>query len=134
VGVVSANEDRWSQRPLAEAVRRDYPRLPVYLYREYEELSSLPFYLGGAVPVIDSVSADLYYGLRLKPEAAVRLEDLAAKAPALVVVHRKSEEEFERRFPRARRLPPRSESARVFLVTGPPAGGTPPSPATRPAR
>lgn len=41
---------------------------PIFLYKRFEELSSLPFYVGRPVPVIQSESRDLWYGQSKFPE------------------------------------------------------------------
>lgn len=38
----------------------------IYLYRNFEEISSLPFYLKKPLPIVDARSNDLYWGNRLK--------------------------------------------------------------------
>lgn len=121
VGVVSATEDHWSQRRLADAVKASYPGVPVYLYRDYEEFSSLPYYLGGRVGVVDCDSADLYYGLRLRPDAgialtAAQLLERTRRAPALVAVRAAYADDFHRRFPNAGRLRLRSGNALLFYL------------------
>jgi 4-amino-4-deoxy-L-arabinose transferase-like glycosyltransferase len=41
----------------------DVPAQSVFIYRDFEDtFSTLPFYLGHAVPIIDSASRDLYFG------------------------------------------------------------------------
>ena len=58
-----------STRSLARFVHEALPTHTVYLYRDFEEQSSLPFYLATPVAVIDSRSSDLYWGNRLRPNS-----------------------------------------------------------------
>jgi 4-amino-4-deoxy-L-arabinose transferase-like glycosyltransferase len=47
------------------------PAPSVFIYRDFEDVfSTLPFYLRRTVPVIDSVSRDLMFGCRIKPDTA----------------------------------------------------------------
>jgi 4-amino-4-deoxy-L-arabinose transferase-like glycosyltransferase len=64
---INAIEPQVSNRPLAQYLQHEMAGRPVYLYRNFEELSSLPFYLGHPVNVIDSRSNDLYWGNKLQP-------------------------------------------------------------------
>jgi 4-amino-4-deoxy-L-arabinose transferase-like glycosyltransferase len=64
--VLMAMQPTVSTRDLALALRRDMPDRTVYLYRNFEQQSSLPFYLRHPVPVIDSHSNDLFWGNRLR--------------------------------------------------------------------
>lgn len=45
---------------------------PIFLYKRFEELSSLPFYVGRPVPIIQSESRDLWYGCNKHPEKFLR--------------------------------------------------------------
>ncbi len=65
--VTVAAEPLISTRSLAHFVRDALPGHTVYLYRNFEEQSSLPFYLATPVAVIDSRSSDLYWGNKLRP-------------------------------------------------------------------
>ncbi len=81
-----------SARPLAQYLQQQQPGRQVYLYKKFEALSSLPFYLRRPVPVIDSGSADLFWGDRLRPGNPVMLpsaqfsRDLAQQRVAVVVM------------------------------------------------
>ncbi|MBC7514558.1 MAG: glycosyltransferase family 39 protein [Herminiimonas sp.] len=71
-----------STRSLARFVHEALPAHTVYLYRDFEEQSSLPFYLARPVAVIDSRSSDLYWGNRLRPNAwLVGSAQFAARLP-----------------------------------------------------
>jgi len=52
----------YSQKALAQYVKTQYQARPVYLYQDFEGFSSFVFYVGFPCPVVDSKSADLYYG------------------------------------------------------------------------
>jgi 4-amino-4-deoxy-L-arabinose transferase-like glycosyltransferase len=64
--VLMAMQPTVSTRDLAQVLRRDMPGRTVYLYRNFEQQSSLPFYLRHPVAVIDSHSNDLFWGNRLR--------------------------------------------------------------------
>ena len=87
-----------SARPLAQYLQREQPARQVYLFRKFEEMSSLPFYLKHPVAVIDSESADLFWGDRLRPGNRITLssaqfeQDLRRQAVAVVVKNRQLEE------------------------------------------
>lgn len=55
-------EDKHSQKAIAAAINKLDATLPVYLYRDFEDLSSLSFYLERRIGIINSRSSDLYYG------------------------------------------------------------------------
>jgi hypothetical protein len=87
--VARTAEPQLSARPMAAYIDGSFPGAPVFLYRDFEAYGALPIYLRRPVPVIESRSADLYYGWRQHPEhPAFALEDdVVASGPnALVVV------------------------------------------------
>lgn len=55
-----------STRQTARYLQTALPGRSVYLYRNFEEQSSLPFYLKRLVPVIDAHSNDLFWGNKLR--------------------------------------------------------------------
>jgi 4-amino-4-deoxy-L-arabinose transferase-like glycosyltransferase len=65
---LEANEATRSARSLARAIR-DLRPAGVYVYRDFERVSALPFYLQQPVGVVDSRSRDLLFGMRLHPDA-----------------------------------------------------------------
>ncbi|HWI14036.1 MAG TPA: hypothetical protein VNT02_07260, partial [Burkholderiales bacterium] len=67
-GFLGANADLKSTPPIAGELAR-HPGAIVYLYEDYESLSSLPFYLHANVGVVDSRSADLWFGMTLHPDS-----------------------------------------------------------------
>jgi 4-amino-4-deoxy-L-arabinose transferase-like glycosyltransferase len=67
------------------------PQRTVFIYRDFEDMfSSLPFYLGRPVPIIDSTSRDLQFGCKSAPGAwCVTAADFLrarAQGPVAVVV------------------------------------------------
>lgn len=64
--VLSAMEPQVSTKQIAMYLIKDQPGRVVYLYRNFEELSSLPFYLKHPIPVIDARSNDLFWGGKLR--------------------------------------------------------------------
>ena len=65
---VKANEATYSGRRMAAEIdARGLHR--VFLYRGYEEMSALPFYLDRPVGIIDPNSNELAYGIHLRPDA-----------------------------------------------------------------
>lgn len=103
-----------SGRPLAHYLRQEQPGRQVYLYRNFEELSSLPFYLEQPLPVIDPSSADLFWGNRLRPgnpfmlSAAQFAQRLPRQRLAVVVMDRQLQAfratDFFNRFTAQRRV------------------------------
>ena len=66
LATMQAMEPLVSTRTLAGYLRQHLPGATVYLYRNFEEQSSLAFYLRHPVPVVDSRSNDLFWGNRLR--------------------------------------------------------------------
>jgi hypothetical protein len=64
--VLNAMEPVVSTKQLARYLHTEFPTRNVYLYRNFEELSSLPFYLKKPLAIIDSRSNDLYWGNKLR--------------------------------------------------------------------
>lgn len=60
-GMVAAQNDL-SEAGFARTIAARTAGHPVVLYRDFERISSLLFYLNRPLPVIDSASKDLYYG------------------------------------------------------------------------
>lgn len=95
--VTVAAEPLISTRSLARFVHETLPAHTVYLYRDFEEQSSLPFYLATPVAVIDSRSSDLYWGNRLRPnswliDAAQFAARLSQQKVAVAVMDRRLKE------------------------------------------
>jgi 4-amino-4-deoxy-L-arabinose transferase-like glycosyltransferase len=86
-------EPKISTRETAQYLQRELPTHAVYLYRNFEEQSSLPFYLKQPLPVIDAHSNDLFWGNRLrKNDIIISSEQFAQRAAgrqvAVVVMDR----------------------------------------------
>jgi hypothetical protein len=77
--------DRYSQATTVNKYLKDSSK-PVFLYKRFEEISSLLFYYNKPLPIIHSESHDLAYGqiTKLNPDAFVTEEVL--KTPCIVVV------------------------------------------------
>lgn len=61
-------EYQHSEASLAHYIVQHDPSRPVYLFKDYEKISSIVFYLKKRLMLIDSMSQDLYYGMH-KPVA-----------------------------------------------------------------
>ena len=87
---INAIEPMVSNRPLAHVLQGELANRQVYLYRKFEELSSLPFYMGRPLHVVDSRSNDLYWGNKLQPNDLLidgaRFAQDAAAGPVAIVV------------------------------------------------
>lgn len=61
-------ESRFSARPMAVEIQRRAAAgegFPVFLYQDYEDYSSLPFYLQSTIDIVDERSQDLKFGKTL---------------------------------------------------------------------
>jgi len=67
-GYLESSETQRSARSLAWTIQVLQPQ-QVCLYRDYEGVSALPFYLRRPVGVVDPRSRDLLFGIRLRPDA-----------------------------------------------------------------
>lgn len=94
IAVLLAAEPLISTRPLAAYLQTEMPGRAVYLYRNFEEQSSLPFYLKKPVPVIDPRSNDLFWGNRLRSDNGIMISAdqfglrMQSQAVAVVVMER----------------------------------------------
>ncbi|MBS0307910.1 MAG: glycosyltransferase family 39 protein [Proteobacteria bacterium] len=99
LAVLLALEPWISTKQTATYLQTKLPEREVYLYREFEKQSSLPFYLKQPVGVIDSVSNDLYWGNKLRRnEIMVSAATIAKRAetkPLAVVVLDATRKDFE---------------------------------------
>jgi len=82
-----------STRQTASYLQQTLPAHAVYLYRNFEEQSSLPFYLKRPLPVIDAHSNDLFWGNRLRKNDIIIsseqfMQRAAGKKVAVVVMDR----------------------------------------------
>ncbi|OIR06821.1 undecaprenyl phosphate-alpha-4-amino-4-deoxy-L-arabinose arabinosyl transferase [mine drainage metagenome] len=95
--IIARAEPLMSARTLAMYVRTRFPGAPVLLFQDFESFGALPVYLGHEVPVIDSQSADLYFGKRLHPHHVMLLTEdqaLASGPRTLIVVMNDRERAF----------------------------------------
>ena len=87
-----------SMRATAHYLRTEQSDLRIYLYRDFEQQSSLAFYLQQPLPVVDMRSNDLYWGDKLRPQNSINIdsrqfaERLASQKIALVVNDRHIDE------------------------------------------
>jgi hypothetical protein len=94
---LEAMQDTVSCRKLATVLAQQAPGREVLLYRDFEKKSSLAYYLERPLRVVDSVSADLHWGNRLRKndlliDSARFSQQVEGKPMALVVTdeHRPS--------------------------------------------
>ena len=96
---LDAMEPQVSTRPLAHYLQTELAGRSVYLYRNFEEQSSLPFYLQRPVSVIDSRSNDLFWGNKLQPNdlliTSAQFEQGLPSHPVAVVVMERQLKDFE---------------------------------------
>lgn len=80
---MEANHDGVSLKRMGTMVALRKPPA-VFLYRDFDAISSIAFYLPQPLGVIDSTSNELWYGLRLAPDAArfPTTQAFAASIPA----------------------------------------------------
>ncbi len=94
--MVQAMSAQVSTRELASYLQQDLPGRKLFLYRVFEQQSSLPFYLKQPLQIVDSRSNDLFWGHRLFPENKIVLSDYAfdqfshQQPIALVVIEQES--------------------------------------------
>ena len=93
VAVMALAEPFASEREMARYIAGNHPRAKVFLYQDYEKLASLPFYLARQVPVVDSASNDLAFGMKLSPDSenfltASAFAQIRNTRPVVLVVHR----------------------------------------------
>ncbi len=74
LSIVKAMESSVSDRAMVSFIESMEPARTVYLYRNFEQNSSLAFYLKEPLKIIDSNSNDLYWGDRLRPDNEVMIE------------------------------------------------------------
>src|SRR5262249_43187470 len=57
-------EDQFSAKNLVSSLKRQIntDKTPIFIYQEFEDISSLAFYLKNPLKIIDSQSKDLWYG------------------------------------------------------------------------
>ncbi len=95
---INAVEPLVSNRPLAQALQSRFAERQVYLYRNFEELSSLPFYMAQPLSIVDSRSNDLYWGNKLQANDLLidggQFARKAAAGPVLMIVMEREMKDF----------------------------------------
>ena len=83
-----AMNDSISDKGMARFIEQTLPNRTVYMYRNYEQNSSLPFYLRTPLKVIDSTSSDLYWGNKLRPDndIMISLDQFKSQKGAAAVI------------------------------------------------
>lgn len=114
----------YSQKTLAQYVKNQYQARPVYLYQDFEGFSSFVFYAGFPCPVVDSKSADLYYGSTTSEGKAqfITLPDFFAKSQKeflYLVMHTGQWQDFQKK-PEAKPFCPVAQNKRVLLLSNSP--------------
>ncbi len=72
---LSSMEALVSTRPLVAYLQSEHPEREVYLYRVFEQKSSLAFGMKKTIPVIGMRSNDLFWGDRLRPGNAINIPE-----------------------------------------------------------
>lgn len=90
----------YSQAALGRYVKAQYEAHPVYLYRDFERISSFVFYDQQICPVVDSLSKDLYFGSTTKQAKGLfitgaQLMAVAQKQSVYVVTRKANFASFE---------------------------------------
>jgi hypothetical protein len=80
--------------------------LPLVLYRDFEKMSSVRFYAKQNVPIVESLSNDLYFGLRTQQGASLNLSSEQFQQPlshqgAYIIVFHEQKHNFEKNYPAA---------------------------------
>lgn len=78
-GLLIDMQSQVSTKELAQWLLRTQSSREVYLYRNFEQFSSLPFYLCKPLPVVDLQSSDLQWGSRLKKSDLVMTNEQFAR-------------------------------------------------------
>jgi hypothetical protein len=93
---MKVKDDPFSMKKVSE-ILKNTPK-PVYLYKRFEELSSLPFYLGRKVPILESQSYDLLYGKVNRPDSPIFVTKEDIKPHGFIVVYKGDLSEFSNVF------------------------------------
>lgn len=97
--LLQAMQPTVSTERIAAYLNSRLPDHAVYLYRNFEQKSSLPFYLKHPVPVVDMRSNDLFWGNRLKKNdialSAAQFEQRMRRQPVAIVVMERELAAFE---------------------------------------
>lgn len=98
---VNVNEPYLSSRFLARQMMHDYPDADVFVFQDFERISSLPYYLRRPIRIVDSRSNDLWFGQQsgMKPDAFLSANEFIASdahESPLLVVDRSRRDAFRR--------------------------------------
>jgi len=78
ISVAADNERYFSSKPLASMILKEHVDT-VYLYQDFEMLSSLAFYLNRPLVMVDSKSSDLWYGQQVNPKVFLDIDQFKAQ-------------------------------------------------------
>jgi 4-amino-4-deoxy-L-arabinose transferase-like glycosyltransferase len=96
--ILQAMEPLVSTRPMAAFIQRQLPGRTIYLFRNFEEQSSLPFYLKHPVPIVDARSNDLFWGNKLRRNEIIldtqQFSAIAAQPSTAIVVMQRQLPDF----------------------------------------
>lgn len=114
-------EDHLSQRRLAAFINAQPEKVTVILYRDYEKLSSLAFYLARPLPIFSSSSGELLYAKNHGDPAGVFLDtaqvlERANRGRVWLVMQPRYELELRKRL-KGVNLTPRFQSAEALLLS-----------------
>jgi 4-amino-4-deoxy-L-arabinose transferase-like glycosyltransferase len=88
INIAADNESYFSSKSLATHILKD-PVDTIYLYQDFEMLSSLAFYLNRPLIMVDSQSRDLWYGQKTRPTVFLNInqfkEQLSSKQRIYVI-------------------------------------------------
>jgi len=111
--ILNAMQATVSTEQIAGYLHSRLPDHAVYLYRNFEQKSSLPFYLKQPVPVVDMRSNDLFWGNKLRQNdialSVAQFEQRLQHQPVAIVVMERQLVDFKaagfsRRLPREHRI------------------------------
>lgn len=85
----------FSVEPSLSAIQKN---VPIYLYKRFEELSTLPFYANRSIPIIDSESRDLWYAQQQGHETTFLPHLYNLILPGYVYVLNRDEENFLKKY------------------------------------
>lgn len=95
-------EDQFSTKNLAQFLKTQATK-PVFLYQEFERVSSLAFYLAEPLKIIDSNSKDLFYGSKFAGKdwfpTTKAFASYAKDHPYYIVLRKKRLAEFRKKMP-----------------------------------
>lgn len=95
-------EDRFSAKNLARFFQSQTEKKPIFVYQEFERISSLGFYLAEPLRIIDSRSKDLWYGPRFAPDYFLTPQNFARTIQDhsyYVVLRKKRLAAFQKKMP-----------------------------------